>query len=53
MGRGRSALILYLDTSALVKLYVREKGSAAVARQLGADAVSTAIAAAAKNVVCP
>ena len=46
MGRGGSALILYLDTSALVKLYVREKGSASVARQLGAaDAVSTSMVA--------
>ncbi len=46
MGRGRPALILYLDTSALVKLYVREKGSASVARQLGAaDAVSTSMVA--------
>lgn len=46
MGRGGSALILYLDTSALVKLYVREKGSAAVARQLGAaDAISTSMVA--------
>lgn len=46
MGRGRPALILYLDTSALVKLYVREPGSSAVARQLGrAEAVSTSVVA--------
>lgn len=46
MGRGGPALILYLDTSALVKLYVREKGSASVARQLeAADAVSTSMVA--------
>lgn len=46
MGRRGSALILYLDTSALVKLYVREKGSAAVVRRLGmADAVSTSMVA--------
>ena len=46
MGRGGSALILYLDTSVLVKLYVREKGSASVARQLGAaDAVATSMVA--------
>lgn len=46
MGRRGPALILYLDTSALVKLYVREKGSAAVARQLGmADAAASSIVA--------
>lgn len=46
MGCGGSALILYLDTSAIVKLYVREKGSASVARQLdAADAVSTSMVA--------
>ena len=39
-------MILYLDTSALVKLYVREKGSVRVRRQVGeAEAVATSIVA--------
>jgi predicted nucleic acid-binding protein len=39
-------LILYLDTSALVKLYVRERGSANVRRLVEkADAVATSIVA--------
>ena len=44
-GRG-PALILYLDTSALVKLYVRERGSARVRAQVGkADAIATSVVA--------
>ena len=39
-------MILYLDTSALVKLYVRERASAAVRRQVdGATAVATSMVA--------
>ena len=39
-------MILYLDTSALVKLYVRERGTAAVRRQAGgAEAVATSMVA--------
>jgi predicted nucleic acid-binding protein len=39
-------LILYLDTSALVKLYVREAGSAAVRRETSAaEAVATSAVA--------
>jgi len=39
-------LILYLDTSALVKLYVREQGSAKVRRSVEeADAVATSVVA--------
>jgi predicted nucleic acid-binding protein len=39
-------LILYLDTSALVKLYARERGSADVRRQVtDAEAVATSVVA--------
>ena len=39
-------MILYLDTSALVKLYVRERGTAAVRRQADdAEAVATSMVA--------
>jgi predicted nucleic acid-binding protein len=40
-GPGGSTLILYLDTSSLIKLYVEEEGSAAVREQL-ADATVAA-----------
>jgi len=39
-------LILYFDTSALVKLYVRERGSLVIRRQAGkADAIATSVVA--------
>lgn len=39
-------MILYLDTSALVKLYVRERGSARTRRQAnGAHAIATSVVA--------
>lgn len=39
-------MILYLDTSALVKLYVRERGSAEVRAQVDkADAIATSVVA--------
>ena len=39
-------MILYLDTSALVKLYVRERGSAQVRARVGkADAIATSVVA--------
>jgi len=39
-------LILYFDTAALVKLYVRERGSLVIRRQAGkADAIATSVVA--------
>ena len=39
-------MILYFDTSALVKLYVRERGSLVIRRQAGkADAIATSVVA--------
>lgn len=39
-------MILYFDTSALVKLYVRERGSLLIRRQAGkADAIATSVVA--------
>lgn len=46
MDRGGPALILYLDTSALVKLYVRERDSARTRRAVeAAEAVATSMVA--------
>ena len=39
-------MILYFDTAALVKLYVRERGSLVIRRQAGkADAIATSVVA--------